>query len=185
MNRKKDWAAGIKVAALPGLQLLLGFLLLLNPDGAIALIFRVIGWLLVAVAAGLAISMVTDRAVKTGNLIAALICGFGGLYLTRNPLALVAGTGKILGVVLILRGGAGLLQEAKYSGRGMGRILPELPALILGILLLISPMAPSRLILRIIGAVLILGAAAKLFAVKGDLLRIREPEEANIIDADE
>lgn len=185
MNKKTDWSKLLGLAALPALQLLLGLLLLVNPDGAIALVFRVIGWLLVAVAVGLAISMVTDRTVKAGNLAAALVCGLGGIYLTRNPLALLAGTGKLLGVVLIIRGSAGLLQERQFSAFRMGRILPELPALILGLLLLISPMTPSRLILRIIGVVLILGAAAKFFAVKGDLFALREPEDPNIIDADE
>ena len=97
----------------------------------------------------------------------------------------MAGTGKVLGIVLILRGLAGLFQESRCAARQAGRILPELPALILGIFLLLSPMSPSRLILGIVGVVLILGAVGKIFSVKGDLLGIREPEDPNIIDADE
>lgn len=185
MNKKMDWAGIAKLAALPALQLLLGLLLLLNPDAAVAVIFRILGWLLVAVAAGLTISLVGDRVRSPGRVIGALICGIGGIYLTRNPLALVAGTGKVLGIVLILRGLAGLFQESRCAARQAGRILPELPALILGIFLLLSPMSPSRLILGIVGVVLILGAVGKIFSVKGDLLGIREPEDPNIIDADE
>ena len=49
MNKKMDWAGIAKQAALPALQLLLGLLLLLNPDAAVAVIFRILGWLLVAV----------------------------------------------------------------------------------------------------------------------------------------
>ena len=61
-----------------------------------------------------------------------LVCGIGGVLLLRDPLILAAGTGKVLGLVLILRAAAGLIQGGKVSGRPLRHALgegdPPLPA---------------------------------------------------------
>ena len=183
--KKSNWAGFLSLAALPVLQLVLGAVLLLNPDGAIAAIFRILGWLLVAAALFIAFALAADRSRGSGGVIAAVVCGIGGVLLLRDPLILAAGTGKVLGLVLILRAAAGLFQGGKVSGRPLRHALGELPELILGIFLLLSPMAPSRLILGIVGLVLIIGAAAKLFGMKKELAAIMELKNPNIIDADE
>lgn len=185
MNRKTDWAGILKVASLPLFQLLLGAMLLFNPDGAIAVIFRIIGWLLVLVALMLAFSLAADRQQPVGRVLGALGCGFAGAMLIRNPLFLAAGTGKILGALLLLRVAAGLLRGGKLAANPVKAVLAELPELILGALLLFSPMAPSRLILGVIGAGLILAAVFKLFSMKRELMVLAEPRDPKIIDADE
>lgn len=183
--KNTNWKAFLSLAVLPLLQLLLGAMLLLNPDGALAAVFRIIGWLLVAAALFLAFSLAADRVCAPGRVIGALVCGIGGVLLLRNPLILAAGTGKVLGVLLILRAVAGFVQGGKVSGRPVRHALGELPELILGIFLLLSPMAPTRLIFGIIGAVLIVGAVLKLLGMKKELAALTGPEKPKIIDADE
>ena len=87
-----NWKAFLSLAALPLVQLLLGAVLLLNPDGALAAIFRIIGWLLVAAALICAFAVAADRSHTTGGVIGAVICGIGGALLLRNPLILAAST---------------------------------------------------------------------------------------------
>lgn len=183
--KNTNWKAFLSLAVLPLLQLLLGAMLLLNPDGTLAAVFRIIGWLLVAAALICVFAVAADRSHTTGGVIGALVCGIGGVLLLRNPLILAAGTGKVLGVLLILRAVAGFVQGGKVSGRPVRHALGELPELILGIFLLLSPMAPTRLIFGIIGAVLIVGAVLKLLGMKKELAALTEPEKPKIIDADE
>ena len=183
--KKINWGSFLSLAALPLLQLVLGVVLLFNPDAVMAGIFRIIGWLLVAVALVLGISLAMDRVRAPGRVIGALVCGIGGALLLRNPLVLAAGTGKVLGVLLILRAVAGFVQGGKVSGRPVRHALGELPELILGIFLLLSPMAPTRLIFGIIGVVLIVGAVLKLLGMKQELVALTGPENPKIIDADE
>ena len=183
--KKNNWGSFLSLAALPLLQLLLGAVLLLNPDGALAAIFRIIGWLLVAVALVLAISLAMDRVRSPGRVIGAVICGIGGALLLRNPLILAASTGKILGLLLIIRALAGMVQGGKFSGTPGRHALGELPELIIGAFLLLSPMTPTRLIFGIIGVVLIVGAVLKLLGMKQELVALTGPENPKIIDADE
>lgn len=183
--KKINWGGFLSLAALPLLQLALGVVLLLDPDAVMAGIFRILGWLLVAAALFLALSLATDRVRVTGRVIGAAVCGIGGVLLLRNPLILAAGTGKVLGVLLILRAVAGFVQGGKVSGQPVRHALGELPELILGIFLLLSPMTPTRLIFGIIGAVLIVGAVLKLLGMKKELAALTEPEKPKIIDADE
>ena len=138
-----NWKAFLSLAALPLVQLLLGAVLLLNPDGALAAIFRIIGWLLVAVALVLAISLAMDRVRSPSRVIGALVCGICGALLLRNPLILAASTGKILGLLLIIRALAGMVQGGKVSGTPGRHALGELPELIVGAFLLLSPMTPT------------------------------------------
>lgn len=182
--KKINWMNFLSLAALPLLQLLLGAVLLFNPDGALAMIFCLIGWLMVAVAAVLLLSMGFDRAWRAGKTVSAVLCGIGGVVLVQNPLILAAGTGKILGLLLIIRSLAGMVQGGRSSGRPARHAMGEVPELILGAFLLLSPMTPTRLIFGIIGAVLAVGAVVKLIALKRDPA-VSQLENPRIIDADE
>ena len=178
-----NWKAFLSLAALPLLQLLLGAVLLLNPDGALAAIFRIIGWLLVGAAAVLAYTMISDRNWLPGRTVIAVICGIGGAMLVRNPLILAESTGKILGALLIIRALAGMVQGGKVSGTPGRHALGELPELILGAFLLLSPMSPTRLIFGVVGAVLIVGAVAKLLGIRKEVGGKTELKNPKIIDA--
>ena len=182
--KKINWTNFLSLAALPLLQLLLGAVLIFNPDGALAALFRVFGWLLVAVAAVLLLSMNSDRSWRPGKTVSAVLCGIGGLILVRDPLILAAGTGKFLGLLLIIRALAGMVQGGRTSGRPARHALGEVPELILGAFLLLSPMSPTRLIFGIIGAVLAVGAVIKLIALNRDPAASRQ-RDPKIIDADE
>ena len=113
-----------------------------------------------------------------------MLCGISGVVLVRNPLVLAAGTGKILGLLLIIRSLAGMVQGGRSSGRPARHAMGEVPELILGAFLLLSPMTPTRLIFGIIGAVLAVGAVVKLIALKRDPA-VSQLENPRIIDADE
>lgn len=183
--KENNWGSFLSLAALPLVQLLLGAVLLLNPDGALAAIFRIIGWLLVAVALVLAISLAMDRVRSPGRVIGALVCGIGGALLLRNPLILAASTGKILGLLLIIRALAGMVQGGKFSGTPVRHALGELPELIIGAFLLLSPMTPTRLIFGVVGVILIIGAVAKLLGIRKEVWGNKELKNPKIIDADE
>ena len=182
--KKINWTNFLSLAALPLLQLLLGAVLIFNPDGALAALFRILGWLLVAVAAVMLLSMGSDRNWKLGKTVSAVICGIGGMILVRDPLILATGTGKILGLILIIRALAGMVQGGRSSGRPGRHALGEVPELILGAFLLLSPMAPTRLIFGIIGVVLVVGAVIKLIALNRDP-GVSQSKDPKIIDADE
>ena len=172
--KKINWTNFLSLAALPLLQLLLGAVLIFNPDGALAMLFRIFGWLLAAVAAVLLLSMGSDRSWRPGKTV----------VVVRDPLILAASTGKFLGLLLIIRALAGMVQGGRTSGRPARHALGEVPELILGAFLLLSPMSPTRLIFGIIGAVLAVGAVIKLIALSRDPATCLQ-KDPKIIDADE
>ena len=189
MKRNINHRAIVDLAAMPVAQIVLGLILLLNPDGVVSVICKILGWLMVAAALYFAFSMVkTARNRDAGTVILALGFGGCGAFLIKNPLILAVGTGKIIGILLAIRGVSGLIQAGKDRENGGSYILSYLGgavSTILGIWLVLSPMAPSRLILGIVGLVLIIGAVAKLFGMKKEVAAIMEPQNPNIIDADE
>lgn len=189
MKRNINHRAIADLAAMPVAQIVLGLILLLNPDGVVSVICKILGWLMVAAALYFAFSMVkTARNRDAGTVILALGFGGCGAFLIKNPLILAVGTGKIIGILLAIRGVSGLIQAGKDRENGGSYILSYLGgavSTILGIWLVLSPMAPSRLIFGLIGIALIVVAAVKLLGLKQDFAALVEPRDPNIIDADE
>ena len=82
--------------------ILLGLVLLFNPDSASALISRVLGWVLIAFGIGFGVSAIVSETGRAGKVIAAVALAVVGGWLTRNPLALAAQgflTGKAIGQI--------------------------------------------------------------------------------------
>lgn len=189
MKRNINHRAMVELAAMPAAQIVLGLILLLNPDGVVSVVCRILGWMMVAVALYFAFSVVKDSKNRDGGTVL-LALGFGGCgaFLIKNPLVLAIGAGKIIGLLLGIRGVSGLIQAGKAREEGNSYLLDYLTGgatLILGIWLVLSPMAPSRLIFGLIGFALIAVAAVKLLSRKKDFAALMEPQDPNIIDADE
>lgn len=163
----------------PVILILLGLILTFSPDSATTLLIKIIGWVLVAVTAGLAISAVVWPGGTTGKVLGAVFCGVSGIYMVTHPLDLAAWFGRLIGILLLIQG----IQNILYQRLRSGTVLLPILTAVVGTVLLVLPMTTSRLVFTIIGIiVLILGALMLV-----DRLRhpagLREPEDPNIIDA--
>lgn len=163
----------------PILVILLGVLLVMNPDSASVLISRVLGWVLtgIGIIAGI-IALFSDRN-RVGKLIGAAGFLLIGSILCARPLLLAAVSGRIIGLLLLADGLADLFNAYR---RGIRGLMPLIVAILGGILLLM-PMTASRLVFRLCGLVVLVIGCAMLFD------RIRHPrlhrgkDDPNIIDA--
>lgn len=163
----------------PVLLMVLGLVLLFNPDSASALIARLLGWLLVAVGIGLGISAIATGRGQVGKGIAAVILVMVGGWLAANPLALAAWIGRFIGILLVIDGLQDIAQARKLGQRYR---MPLIVAII-GVVLVLLPMTTSRVVFSLCGlAVLIIGGAMFFDRLKGRG-RLNEPEDPNIIDA--
>lgn len=165
--------------ASPVALILLGLILLLNPDSASAMIARLLGWILFLVGVGFGISAVVTRDGTAGKILGAAACiGVGG-FLLRNPLVLAAGLGRLLGALLTIRGGRDLVVSGK---RGHGRILAILTT-VAGIVLIVLPLTTSRLVFSLCGVVILVIGIAMLLDKLKDIRYLDDGGDPNIIDA--
>lgn len=176
--KKRDIFSLVYQLASPVALMLLGLVLILNPDTASALIARILGWAMVLTGVGIGIAAIFSRHGQVGKGVMAVGCVSIGGFLMRNPLVLAAGIGRLLGILLILRGGRDVMLSKR---RGHGQIL-AMAVTAIGVALTVLPMTTSRLVFSGIGAVvLVIGIAMLLDRLKDrDLLEDRDP---NIIDA--
>lgn len=164
--------------ASPVAVILLGALLVVSPDSASVLIARILGWALTVTGIGFGIAAILDRphAVRKGITAVALACTGG--VLTANPLLLAAWIGRLIGVLIALRGIRDLLLHGSY---GYSRILALITTAV-GVLLVVLPMTTSRLVFSACGVVVLLIGIGMLM----DRLKTRKalPKgDDNIIDA--
>lgn len=186
--KRNEWTELIQLLLSPVLLAVLGIILIVNPDGAVALVTKVIAWVLVIAALGLVIGNLTGPGSRrAGSLVAAAICLVLGLWLISNPLALAAGPGRIIGIVLILEGAGDLL--AMGSGRGSrsakrGGAILSLVTLVAGVILVVVPMTFSQLLITVCGIVLLV------LGVVGIVSRLRmhrfltDGDDPDIIDGE-
>lgn len=154
--------------ASPAALILAGLVLAFCPDAATALVSRLLGWCLTAAGIGFGIGALVNRRKAVGRGITAvgLVC-IGG-FLSANPLALAAFVGKILGVLILLRG----LRELFLSqGRGYGLAL-AVTVTAAGAALTVLPMTASRLLFSCCGLVIL---AAGVLMLVGKLRSHRLP----------
>lgn len=159
----------------PVLMILLGLLLLVHPDSASALVGKVLGWVLLLLGLGCGISAIAKPAGTAVKVIPALILLCLGIWLIRTPLALANYGGLFIGILLAIRG----IQELA-AGRDK---LWSLITLLLGVVLVLSPMTTSRLLFGIIGGIVtVVGLAMLLDRLRRRRLE-RGDDDPNIIDA--
>ena len=163
----------------PALVILLGLVLIVNPDSASALIAKLLGWIMIAIAIGLGISAIVTQRSTVGKGIAAVVLAVVGGWLTRNPLLLAAWIGRFIGMLLMVNG----IQNTLYA-RSQGRryILPAILTAV-GTVLVLMPMTTSRLVFTLCGVVVLLLGIAMLLDRMKHWPRLDEPEDPNIIDA--
>lgn len=176
--KKRDIFSLVFQLASPAALILLGLILVFNPDTASAMIARFLGWILFLVGIGFGIAAVVSKDGTAGKIIgAAAFIGIGG-WLLSNPLVLAAGIGRLLGALLTIRGARDLFTSRK---RGHGGILALVTTLV-GVVLIVLPMTTSRLVFSLCGVVvLVIGIAMLLDKLKDR--QYLDDGDHNIIDA--
>lgn len=164
--------------ASPVLLMLLGLALFFNPDSASAMIARFLGWIVTLVGIGVGIFAILNRQGAIGKGMAAVGCVCVGGWLLANPLLLAAGIGRLLGILIALRG----IRDVFLSrSRGHGQTLAIITAVV-GVVLTVLPLTTSRLVFSLCGAViLVIGIAMLIDRLKDR--RYLDDGDPNIIDA--
>ena len=177
--KKNDVFSLLQLYLAPVLVILLGVLLLINPDSASVLISKLIGSLLTLIGIGFGIAaLVSDRG-RTGKLIMALCVFSCGGILTANPLLLASFAGRVVGLLLLLDGLGDMINAHRRGIRG----LMPLIVTILGGVLVLMPMTASRLVFGLCGLVVtIIGVVMLLDRVRNRRLPAGD-NDPNIIDA--
>lgn len=172
------------------LLVLAGLVLLLHPDFGSAAVAAVIGWVLVIVGGlGILVSIVSWPVFGLPE-IAACVLGLGlGIYILRNPLALATILGLGLGAWLVIQGGSALWEALRLKKAGFGCV-PNLVLAVLmlglGLVLIFSPLATSRLIMSLCGlAMLVCGVVNLILRAKAAKLLRQTQSNQRIVDADE
>ena len=177
--KKQQILSTIQLFLAPVLVILLGLLLLINPDSASVLISRLIGGMLILVAIIVGVTALFSQQRRVFKLICALLILNCGIILSRNPLLLASFAGRVVGLLLFIDGFADLLNAHR---RGIRGLLPLLVTILGGILILM-PMTASRLVFGLCGlAVTVIG----IFMLLDRLRRRQLPggdNDPNIINA--
>lgn len=177
MNKEKIIST-IKLLLAPVLVILLGLILIVNPDSASALIAKIIGWIIILTGIGFGVSAIFKDHGRIAKGIAAVVLAMVGGWLVSNPLALAAWIGRIIGILLIVDGIEDILQLRK---QGMTFWMP-LIVTVVGVVLVVMPMTTSRVVFTLCGiVVLVMGVVMLLDRLKGKK-KLNAPKD-DIIDA--
>lgn len=178
----------VKKLATPVLVILLGLILLCNPDSASALIGKMVGWVLILRAITLGVSLILERSPDTFHnvtqgALAVLLAIFGGT-LSDNPWWLMESLGLVLGILIACWGGRNLMEEVRAWGfRLAPGVVMDMATIGLGLILIFVPITASRIVFAVIGIVLmVIGVGILIDRLKGHP-RL-DGEDPNIIDVD-
>lgn len=174
--KKTDITTLINQFAMPVLLILLGVILLLNPDSASIVIAKILGWILSVSGVGYGIyAFLGGSQRKTGRIVTAVFCLLLGSVLLANPLILARNIGRVLGVMLAVEGTQILLKD---SGSRMMGIL----TLVGAVVLVLAPMAASRLVFSLCGLILVcIGTGQLLDRIRRK--KLTGKDKPDIIDA--
>ena len=175
--KKHSISAFVSRYATPAVLIVLGLVLIFCPDTASALISKVAGWGLMMAGVIVAVAMVVDSDWSVSKILTILVLVGLGRWLMSHPLAWAAWGGRIIGLLLLLRG----IRDFTQSVFTQGKVLSVVTA-VLGLVLILMPMTASRMVFSLCGMVIL--------AVGGGMLAERiwenknwEDDDPNIIDA--
>lgn len=177
--KKQDLLSLLNLVLVPCLLILLGLVLVVNPDAASALLAGVVGYILIAGAIIGGIAAIVSTRGKIGKGLFAVALAVIGGWLVRNPLILAAWIGRFVGVLILINS----LPDLSYAHKQGRSILFHGISALTGIVLILLPMTTSRLVFSLCGvAVLIIGALMLFDRIRGRRW-LTAGEDPNIIDA--
>lgn len=150
MKKNYFWNMLYQLAS-PAAVTLLGALLLVNPDSASIFIARILGWGLTVIGIGFGIGALLDRKHRIRKAVAAVLFACAGGVLSVQPLLLAAWIGRLIGLLIAIRG---LRDLMLYRSYGYSRILALITAAV-GALLVVLPLTTSRLVFSLCGLVVL------------------------------
>ena len=158
--------------------MLLGLILIVNPDSATALISKVLGTIIIVIGIGFGIGAIVNAKGRTARAITAVVMAVAGGWLVNNPLALAAWIGRFIGVLLVIDGLQDIIELRKF---GKSFLLPLIIAVV-GAVLVVMPLTTSRLVFTLCGIVVLIIGAAMLFDRLKTRPRLKSADD--IIDAE-
>jgi len=172
----------------PICTVLAGLLLLTNPDLGSAAVAAIIGWGLIIVGAvGCGICLLSWPILGIGEILLGLIAIATGIYLLINPLMLAKMVGLLLGIVLAYQGITALLDARKLRRKGLGfkfNLILSVLMLVLGVVLIFSPLTASQLVMTLCGIALIIFGGVSLVNKIRIIKALQAPAKPKVIDAD-
>ena len=175
--KKHPVSAFLSRFATPAVLIVLGLVLIFCPDAASALISKVAGWGLMMAGIIVAVAMVVDSNWSVSKILTILVLAGLGRWLMGHPLAWAAWGGRIIGLLILLRG----IRDFRQSVFTQGKALSVLTA-VLGLVLILLPMTASRMVFSLCGVV-ILAAGGGMLAERIWEKKNWEDDDPNIIDA--
>jgi len=177
--KKQDILSLIQLLLVPILLILLGLILIVNPDTASALISRIIGYVLIFAAVCTGLIAVFSQTGKVSKGIASVVLVIVGGWLVANPLWLTAWISRFLGVLIVIN----VLPDLYYALKQKRNFLYHALAAVVGVVLILLPLTASRLVFTLCGiAVLAIGSIMFLDRIRGRRW-LHEGDDPNIIDA--
>ena len=177
--KKQDILSLVQLLLVPVLLILLGLILVMNPDTASALISKLLGYVLVLCAVGAGLAALVSRTGKVGKGICAAVLAIVGGWLMAHPLWLVAWISRFLGMLIMVNSGI----ELVYAMKQKRNVVFYGAATAVGAILILLPMTASRLVFTLCGiAVLVIGGVMLLDRIRGRRW-LHEGDDPNIIDA--
>ena len=161
-------------------MILCGLLLLLMPDTAVALVTKVVAWVLVVIGVIKVMNNLKDSGAYWGSWVYPVLCLLAGGYLLVNPLAISETIGRLLGILLIIHG----INDLRQSRHGSGKAISILTA-VAGIVLVLIPRTLINTLLSVAGLVLLIVGIVNLVDKLRHNRYLAEGGDPNIIDADE
>ncbi len=177
--KKQDFLSLLNLLLVPVLLILLGLVLVVNPDVASAMIAGVIGYILIAGAIIGGIAAIVSQQGKIGKGLFSVALAVIGGWLVRNPLILAAWIGRLVGVLILINS----LPDLIYASKQGRSILFQGISVLAGIVLILLPMTASRLVFTLCGAaVLLIGMFMFADRIRGRRW-LKPGDDPNIIDA--
>lgn len=172
----------LNLLGMPVLTVVLGAILLFSPDTASALVGKILAWLCILGALAFAFGA---RSGGRRNALGGILLGILGVWMLMNPLVLARFMGRVLGLFLLLRG----IREVRSHLNGgnivltPGLLIPAAVALT-GLVLVLVPLATTRLVFSVIGIIMIcMGIAEGYDRLKGRR-QLESGGDPNIIDVE-
>lgn len=161
----------------PGLVTLLGLILLFRPDSVTSVIGAAIGFVVSLIGCALLVSFFFGNSRKDGlRLAAAIILLVLGFSVIKYPLSLATQLGRFIGILLVLQSVRSLTGEIAMRSKALSVVTG-----IVGLVLMLVPIASSRLVASGCGiVVLIVGIGMILETLRGSS---RNSGDDTIIDA--